>query len=103
MGEHDGLRRLRVRVSLGRAHAGQRLEPVLDRARLGRGLHRHPPESERLDVPQWPVVNVLQLAEGVPVVTVTRVAYGEDGTPLEMNDMGPAADRYELSYEWPAA
>ncbi|WP_409186743.1 GntR family transcriptional regulator [Amycolatopsis sp. VS8301801F10] len=46
--------------------------------------------------------SLLQLAEGVPVVTVTRVAYGEDGTPLEMNDMILAADRYELSYEWPA-
>ncbi|GAA4544184.1 GntR family transcriptional regulator [Amycolatopsis samaneae] len=44
----------------------------------------------------------LQLAEGVPVITVTRVAYTEDGTPVEMNDMVLAADRYELSYEWPA-
>lgn len=46
--------------------------------------------------------SLMQLAEGVPVVTVTRVAYGEDGTPLEMNDMILSADRYELSYEWPA-
>lgn len=46
--------------------------------------------------------SLLQLADGVPVMTVTRVAYGEDGTPLEMNDMLLAADRYELSYEWPA-
>ncbi|MFF0149503.1 GntR family transcriptional regulator [Amycolatopsis sulphurea] len=46
--------------------------------------------------------SLLQLADGVPVMTVTRVAYGEDGTPLEMNDMVLAADRYELSYEWPA-
>ena len=46
--------------------------------------------------------SLLQLADGVPVITVTRVAYGEDGTPLEMNDMVLAADRYELSYEWPA-
>ncbi|MFE3175858.1 GntR family transcriptional regulator [Amycolatopsis sp. NPDC059090] len=44
----------------------------------------------------------LQLADGVPVVTVTRVAHGTDGRPLEMNDMVLAADRYELSYEWPA-
>jgi GntR family transcriptional regulator len=44
----------------------------------------------------------LQLAGGVPVITVTRVAYADDGTPLEMNDMVLAADRYELSYEWPA-
>ncbi|QYN22723.1 GntR family transcriptional regulator [Amycolatopsis sp. DSM 110486] len=46
--------------------------------------------------------SLLQLADGVPVITVTRVAYGTDGTPLEMNDMVLAADRYELSYEWPA-
>ncbi|RZQ60467.1 GntR family transcriptional regulator [Amycolatopsis suaedae] len=46
--------------------------------------------------------SALQIDQGVPVVTVTRVAYGEDGTPLEMNDMVLPADRYELSYEWPA-
>lgn len=44
----------------------------------------------------------LQLAEGTPVITVTRVAYCRDGAPLEMNDMVLAADLYELSYEWPA-
>lgn len=46
--------------------------------------------------------NLLQLAEGVPIVTVTRVAYSTEGTPLEMNDMVLAGDRYELSYEWGA-
>ncbi|MEV4053056.1 GntR family transcriptional regulator [Amycolatopsis sp. NPDC049688] len=46
--------------------------------------------------------SLLQLAEGVPVITVTRVAYSADGRPLEMNDMVLAGDRYELSYEWPA-
>ena len=46
--------------------------------------------------------SLLQLAEGVPVVTVTRVAYREDGRPVEMNDMVLAADRYQLSYEWAA-
>ncbi|RSN66078.1 transcriptional regulator [Amycolatopsis sp. WAC 04182] len=45
---------------------------------------------------------LLQLAEGVPIVTVTRVAIGVDGRPLEMNDMVLAGDRYELSYEWAA-
>lgn len=44
----------------------------------------------------------LRLAGGVPVVTVTRVAYAIDGTPLEMNDIVFAAGRFELSYEWPA-
>ncbi|MBK1788798.1 GntR family transcriptional regulator [Prauserella cavernicola] len=44
----------------------------------------------------------LELGPGIPVVTVTRVAYREDGTPLEMNDMTLPANRYELSYEWSA-
>ena len=35
-------------------------------------------------------------------MTVTRVAYREDGKPVEMNDMVLAADRYQLSYEWAA-
>lgn len=54
----------------------------------------------RMPTPQE--ASLLQLGDGVPVITVTRVAYGEDGLPLEMNDMVLAADRYELSYEWPA-
>lgn len=53
-------------------------------------------------MPRPDEATLLQLADGVPVITVTRVAHGEDGTPLEMNDMVLAADRYELSYEWPA-
>jgi GntR family transcriptional regulator len=44
--------------------------------------------------------STLQLDEGTPVITVTRVAYGQDGTPLEMNDMVLAANIYEVSYEW---
>jgi GntR family transcriptional regulator len=47
-------------------------------------------------------VTALQLPSGVPVVTVTRVAYGTDGVPLEMNDMTLPANLYELSYEWQA-
>ena len=46
--------------------------------------------------------SALQLGQGIPVITVTRVAYREDGTPLEMNDMVLPADRYELTYEWAA-
>lgn len=46
--------------------------------------------------------SMLQLPPGTPVLTVTRVAYREDGTPLEMNDMVLPADRYRLSYEWAA-
>lgn len=45
---------------------------------------------------------LLHLSEGTPVLTVTRVACGEDGSPLEVNDMVLAADRYQLSYAWPA-
>lgn len=44
----------------------------------------------------------LQLPPGTPVLTVTRIAYREDGTPLECNDMILPADRYRLGYEWPA-
>jgi GntR family transcriptional regulator len=46
--------------------------------------------------------SMLQLPPGTPVLTVTRVAYREDGVPLEMNDMILPADRYRLSYEWAA-
>ncbi|MGW7532563.1 GntR family transcriptional regulator [Amycolatopsis sp. NPDC054798] len=45
---------------------------------------------------------LLRLSEGTPVLTVTRIALGETGLPLEVNDMILAADRYQLSYAWPA-
>ena len=45
--------------------------------------------------------SVLQLDPGVPVLTVTRVAFSGD-RPVEMNDITMSADRYELAYEWPA-
>jgi GntR family transcriptional regulator len=45
---------------------------------------------------------LLQLPPGTPILTVTRIAYRVDGVPLEMNDMTLPADRYRLSYEWPA-
>lgn len=44
----------------------------------------------------------LQLPPGTPVLTVTRIAYREDGIPLEMNDMILPSDRYRLTYEWAA-
>lgn len=44
--------------------------------------------------------SALQIAVGVPVLTVTRIAYAD--VPVEVNDMVMAGDRYELSYEWPA-
>lgn len=46
--------------------------------------------------------SALQLSQGTPIITVTRVAYREDDVPLEMNDMVLPAVRYELSYEWAA-
>lgn len=46
--------------------------------------------------------SALQLIGGTPVVTITRVAYQGDGTPLEVNDMVLPADKYEVSYEWAA-
>jgi GntR family transcriptional regulator len=73
-------------------------------ARLEEQDHRLGSFSEHVGarMPAPDEASLLQLAEGVPVITVTRVAYGTDGTPLEMNEMVLAADRYELSYEWPA-
>lgn len=44
----------------------------------------------------------LQLVGGVPVITITRVAYDTGGRPLEMNDIVLPASLYELTYEWPA-
>jgi GntR family transcriptional regulator len=44
-------------------------------------------------------VTTLQLDEGTPVITVTRVAYGPGGTPLELNDIVLAANVCEVSYE----
>lgn len=53
--------------------------------------------STRMPVPEER--ELLQLADGVPVLDVTRVAYDGAGLPLEINDMLLAGDRYVLSYE----
>ncbi|WP_284746465.1 GntR family transcriptional regulator [Amycolatopsis sp. RTGN1] len=73
-------------------------------ARLEEAEHRIGSFAEHVGarMPTPDEASLMQLAVGVPVITVTRVAFGENGTPLEMNDMVLAADRYELSYEWPA-
>lgn len=73
-------------------------------ARLEEAGHRPASFVEHVGarMPTPDEASLLQLAEGVPVVTVTRVACREDGTPLELNDMILAADRYQLSYEWAA-
>lgn len=44
----------------------------------------------------------LQLAAGVPVFRLMRIAYDSDGRPVEMCDTVMASDRYVLSYELPA-
>ncbi|MFB9684192.1 GntR family transcriptional regulator [Amycolatopsis plumensis] len=73
-------------------------------ARLEEAGHRLASFTEHVGarMPTPDEASLLQLAEGVPVVTVTRVAYREDGVPVETNDMVLAADRYQLSYEWAA-
>ncbi|EOD63209.1 transcriptional regulator [Amycolatopsis vancoresmycina DSM 44592] len=73
-------------------------------ARLEEAGHRLASFTEHVGarMPTPEEASLLQLAEGVPVVTVTRVAHREDGVPVEMNDMVLAADRYQLSYEWAA-
>lgn len=47
-------------------------------------------------------VQALQLGEGVPLLSLRRIAYSPDGTPLEVNDILMVGDRYELEYEIPA-
>jgi GntR family transcriptional regulator len=44
----------------------------------------------------------LQLSTGMPVIRVVRTAFDEQGAPVEVNDMVLAADRYELTYVFPA-
>lgn len=44
-------------------------------------------------------VELLRLRPGDPVLTVTRVAYGATGSPVEVNDMVLVGERYELMYE----
>ncbi|OLF07761.1 transcriptional regulator [Actinophytocola xinjiangensis] len=46
--------------------------------------------------------SVLQLSPGVPVLTVTRVAFTVDGRAVEVNDIVMSADRFSLAYEIPA-
>lgn len=80
-------------TGVGGVHA--RLEDV------GYRLANHP-ETVGARMPTPAEVSTLQLAPGVPVLTVTRVTYAVDGTPVEVNDMVLPADRYELAYDVPA-
>jgi GntR family transcriptional regulator len=56
-------------------------------------------EFVRTRPPSVTEVDLLRLAEGTPVLQVTRVAYDGGGRPVEVNDMVLAGDRYELAYE----
>jgi len=47
-------------------------------------------------------VSALRLDPGSPVLAITRTAYDTSGTPLEINDMVLAGERYELIYDLPA-
>lgn len=53
--------------------------------------------STRMPTPEE--ASMLQLAEGIPLLVVRRIALTEDGTPLEVNVMLLAGDKYELGYE----
>lgn len=44
----------------------------------------------------------LNLPSGTPVLTVRRVAYDTDGTPVELTDTVKAAPSYVLEYRFPA-
>lgn len=56
--------------------------------------------STRMPTPDE--ARALELGGGVPVITITRVAFDKSGTALEVNDMVLAGDRYALTYELPA-
>ncbi|WP_081655318.1 GntR family transcriptional regulator [Amycolatopsis orientalis] len=62
----------------------------------------HPPASfvEQVGARMPTAAERALLPAGAPVLTVTRVALKEDGSPLEVNDMVLVADRYQLSYAW---
>ncbi|QWF77596.1 GntR family transcriptional regulator [Amycolatopsis sp. CA-230715] len=73
-------------------------------ARLEEAGHRLGAFAEHVGarMPSPAEASALQVDEGTPVLTVTRVAFRADGIPLEMNDIVRSADKYELSYEWAA-
>lgn len=62
----------------------------------------HFTETVTTRMPTRDEASLLQLAEGVRVLAVRRIAYDTTGRAVEVNDMVLAGDRYELSYEIPA-
>jgi GntR family transcriptional regulator len=68
---------------------------------LGHRLGRFQEDvSARMPLPDE--ARALRLSAGMPVIRVVRTAFDEQGTPVEVNDMVLAADRYELTYVLPA-
>ena len=68
---------------------------------LGRRLGHFTEEvTARMPLPDE--ARALQLAAGVPVFRLVRIAYDSDGRPVEVCDTVMASDRYVLSYELPA-
>jgi GntR family transcriptional regulator len=53
-------------------------------------------------MPSADETRALEIPTGTPVLDLVRVAYDEDGTPVEVCATVMAADRYVLSYELPA-
>jgi len=68
-------------------------------AALGHEVATPAREYVRTRMPTPDERELLQLADGVPVLDVTRVAYDANRIPLEINDMLLAGDRYELAYD----
>lgn len=68
---------------------------------LGHRLERFT-EQIRARMPLPDEARALRLGSGVPVFNLVRVAYADDGTPVEVCDTVMAADRYVLAYELPA-
>ncbi len=73
-------------------------------ARLEESGHRLKKFSEEVSArsPSPEEASMLNLAPGVPVMTLVRTAVDVDDVPVEVCDTVLAADRYVLSYELPA-
>lgn len=63
----------------------------------------HPParfrEEVRARMPLQEETRALKLAAGIPVIHIFRIAFEEDGTPLEVNEMILDANSYLLLYD----
>lgn len=96
--------RLPRTLTAGTAIEGQNTGPGGIYARLeeaGHQLH-HFVERVTSRLASDAEASALQLPPGSPVLAITRTAYDTNDTPVEINDMVLAADRYELIYELPA-